>query len=144
MASTAATYRDAAKEHLGRADELFAIGSYYLAHYIAGLAVECHLRAYLMRKTDEWDPNHDIGYLARKSGFYDIVSAKRSAALSANIATVNSRWRSNQRYSSDRQFLDYMNQIKAEFNKPGERWKNLARTLQNAAHEVINEGELRW
>lgn len=144
MPSTEETYRIAAREHLARAQEQFSDGSYYLTHYLSGLAVECHLRAHLLRKTREFDSRHDLELLARESGFYSVVSSERASDFSSIFTKVNKRWRSNHRYYSERQLLDYLTSIKAEFNVRGGRWKNLARTLLNCAYEVIKQGELKW
>ena len=144
MTSTENTYRAAAKEHLSRAQDQFDNGEYFLSHYLAGLAVECHLRAYVRRKTKIFDSRHDLQWLAKESGFYNIVPENMTSHFSTIFATVNIRWRSNYRYYSNRQFLDYMNGIQAEFNAPGDRWKNLARRLLNGAYEVIGQGEAKW
>ncbi|MDR3710425.1 MAG: HEPN domain-containing protein [Capsulimonadaceae bacterium] len=141
MASTANTYRTAANEHLGRAQEQFDSGGYVLAHYLAGLAIECHLRAYLRRKTSVFDSRHDLQLLAKESGFLEIVATDRIFHF---IVTANTRWRSNHRYYSERQLLDYMNELRAEFNNRGDRWKNLSRALLNAAYEIIGQGEAKW
>jgi len=37
-----------------------------------------------------------------------------------------------------------MTEIKAEFNVPGNRWKNLGRTVQNLAYDIVNQGEAKW
>jgi HEPN domain-containing protein len=144
MPSTAQTYRDAAKENLLRAQESFDDENYFLAHYLFGLAVECHLRAYLRKKTHIFDSGHDLRDLANESGFYDIVPADQADEFAKKFAILNLRWRSNHRYYSERQFLDYMAEIKAEFNRPGNRWKNLARAVQNRAYDIINQGEAKW
>ncbi|GAB4467368.1 MAG: hypothetical protein OHK0029_39280 [Armatimonadaceae bacterium] len=146
--STAQSYRDAAKEHLGRADRLFENNEYFLAHYIAGLAVECHLRAYVRRATKEFDSRHDLNGLAKESGFYDLVPLKQVESFSVKFSILNARWRSNHRYFSERQFLDYMNEPNAmaqeDFQARGNKWKNLSRTVLNLAHEIINLGEAKW
>lgn len=146
--STAQTYRDAAKEHLGRADQLWDEEQYFLAHYVAGLAVECHLRAYLRQVTKEFDARHDLNGLAKESGFYDIVPAKRVENFSVKFSLLNARWRSNHRYYSERQFLDYMNQPNAQAQEDiqarGDKWKNLSRTVVSTAHDIINQGEAKW
>ena len=98
----------------------------------------------MRRNSPEFDPRHDIALLAKNSGYYEIVSADRAPILSASVSVVNTRWRSNQRFYSERELLDYMTEIKAEFGRPGDRWKNAARTLLNASHEIINQGELKW
>jgi hypothetical protein len=144
MASTEQTYREAAKEHLSRAYDEFDDGAYYLSHYLSGLAVECYRRAYLRRKTSEFDSRHDLQMLAKESGFYGIVPQGQALHFSTIFATMNLRWRSNHRYYSERQLLDYLGDIRAEFNTRGDRWKNLARTVLRGASEVIEQGEAKW
>lgn len=125
--STADTYRVAALEHLNRAFRLHDSEEYFLAHFVAGLAVECYLRAYLRLLTDEFNSRHDLRELAKEANFYRIVPRNLEASFSADFETLNLRWRSNHRYYSERQLLDYMNDIRAEFNQSGNRWKNLSR-----------------
>ena len=144
MASTAQTYRDAAIENLARAQDNFERERYFLAHYLFGLAVECHLRAYLRKRTNVFDSGHDLRDLAKEADFYAIVPTERVDEFSRKFVILNLRWRSNHRYYSERQFLDYMTEIKAEFSISGNRWKNLARTVQNLAYEIINQGETKW
>ncbi|MCC6442240.1 MAG: HEPN domain-containing protein [Armatimonadetes bacterium] len=144
MPSTEESYRVAAKEHLERAQNLFNTESYYLAHYLGGLAIECHLRAWLRRRTDKFDSRHDLDRLAKESGFYAVIPYSQNQEFGSTFGTANERWRSNHRYYSERQLLDYMNNIRAEFNVSGNRWKNLARTLLNCARKVINQGEAKW
>ena len=142
--STAESYRAAAREHLERADRLHASEEFFLAHYMSGLAVECHLRAHLRLLTSEFDARHDLEKLAEEAGFTSIVPQNLEAAFSIKFETLNRRWRSNQRYYTERQFLDYMTTIRAEFHQGGNRWKNLSRTILNLAHEIINQGEAKW
>lgn len=144
MASTGQTYRVAAREHLERAQELFDDGSYFLAHYLSGLAIECHLRAWLRRNTNEFDSRHDLELLAIESGFYGVVANERVSDFSSIFTVVNKRWRSNHRYYSERQLLDYLPSIKAEFGARGNRWKNLTRKILNSAYTIIKEGEAKW
>jgi HEPN domain-containing protein len=144
MSSTEQTYLLAAREHLERAQVLFDNESYFLAHYLSGLAIECHLRAWLRRNTSDFDSRHDLELLAKESGFYRIVGKARVSDFSPIFTMVNKRWRSNHRYYSERQLLDYLSEIKAEFGIRGNRWKNLARKLLNGAYTIIKEGEAKW
>jgi hypothetical protein len=98
----------------------------------------------LLRKTNEFEARHDLRLLAKMSGFYQIVPAIRARHFVSIFETVNQRWRSNHRYYSERQLLDFMNAIRAEHNIRGERWKNLSRTIYNGAFEIIKQGEELW
>ncbi len=144
MFCTEETYRAAAKEHLARAQDLFDGRSYYLTHYLSGLAVECHLRGWLLRRRRDFESRHDLQQLAKESGYYDAVPSGQLGRFSALFVLMNTRWRSNHRYYSERQLLDYLSGIKAEFRVPGERWRNLARRVLGHAHEIINQGEQEW
>lgn len=146
MSSTEKTYRDAAKEHLERAQNLFNDGSYFLAHYMSGLAVECHLRAWRYRATKEFESRHDLRLLAKESGFNNLIPTARDKEFSSMFGVLNLRWRSNHRYYSERQLLDYWSssEVKAEFNVRGERWKNAARTILDYSYEIIKQGEIKW
>jgi len=145
MASTEETYRMAAREHLAKAQDLFENGSYYLAHYLSGLAIECHLRAWLERETGKFERSHDLKLLAEKSHFYRVISAQRLSHFSSVFAIANLRWRSNHRYWPERQFFQYMNDIKAEYQARGGTWKaKIACAMLGCAYEIVNEGETQW
>ena len=81
MKSTAETYFDASLEHLLLAQELHREGRYAPTHFFAGLAVECMLRACLLKETDAFESRHDIIASARESRFFDLVTARRSRRL---------------------------------------------------------------
>ena len=142
--STAETYRFAAREHLERAFRLHENEDYFLAHFVAGLAVECHLRAYMRTQSNEFNARHDLRELAKEADFYGIVPRHREEEFHADFVMLNLRWRSNHRYYSRRQFLDYMTEIKAEFRESGDRWKNISRRLLGLAEKIIEQGEAKW
>lgn len=80
MTFGADSYKAAAHEHVNAARELYNRQRYALAHYVAGLAVECMLRAYRCRIDSVFDSRHDLHDLARKSGFLDIVPGESDQA----------------------------------------------------------------
>lgn len=110
--------------------------------------MECYLRAFLRQATDTFDSRHDLIGLAKESGFYDIVPQTRVADFSAKFGLLHNRWRSEHRYFSERQFLDFMNeanvQAQGDLRGRGDKWKNLSHTVLNIAHGVINQGEKNW
>lgn len=99
---------------------------------------------HLQRAQNEFDARHDLRELAKEARFFDTIPEKQEADFSEKFSLLNLRWRSSHRYYSERQFLDYMTSITAEFNVKGERWKNLARTALNLAYDIINQGEAKW
>ena len=144
MTFTAESYRSAALEHLRRAQDFHAQGEFFLAHYFSGVAVECLLRAYLLRISPEFDSRHDLYQLARESHFFDLVPYDLQAEYGAKFATLNLRWRSNHRYATEKQWRDFLSGLKADFGMKGFRAKNNSRTLLNIAYDVINLGDEKW
>jgi HEPN domain-containing protein len=98
---TSNTYREAALEHLKRAQILYVSEQFFLAHFLSGLAVECMLRAYRLRIDRELDSRHDLRELAKSACFYDLIPAVLQSDYGAKFALLNERWRSNQRYMSE-------------------------------------------
>jgi HEPN domain-containing protein len=142
--STAETYRSAAVEHLASAQWLHEHQRYYLSHYLSGLAVECILRAYLRRITREFDARHDIEELASQARFFDLVPYDLHARFGAAFLTINLRWRSSQRYMSDRELWSYLSSIRADFGRRGDRRKLNSRTMLNLAYEIVRLGDRKW
>jgi HEPN domain-containing protein len=146
MKSTVKTYREAAKAHLERAQVELDGKQYYLAHYLSGLAVECHLRAWLRRKTNQFDARHNIERLARESGYYNHLPKTQEDALSAVLGEISVRWRSDHRFFSVLRLLGHFNAIRAEMNSNGlsDRWERLARRLFDDANIIIEQGDKKW
>ncbi len=144
MDFTAESYRAAALEHMERAQEFHAEGRYFLAHYFAGVAVECLLRAYLLRINPEFDSRHDLYQLARSSGFFNLVPYNLQPVYSSKFAVLNLRWRSNHRYATEEQWRSYLSGLKADFSMKGERVKNNSRTVLNIAYDIVSLGDKKW
>ena len=66
-------YYEAAKEHKALAQELHEAGRYVMAHYLAGLAVECILRAYHYRLSPVFSGRHNLQTLYWDAQFDDVV-----------------------------------------------------------------------
>ncbi len=143
MKSTADTYHDAAQEHLVTAQELHEAGNYYLSHYIAGLAVECMLRAFL-RAEDKFDADHNLAQLAEKANFYEYIPTHQWEQFAAKFTQMNVRWRSNHRFFAQSEVRRYLRSVGADAGAKGDTFKNNSRTLLNLAIEVLNQGEASW
>lgn len=143
MKSTADSYFAAALEHIATARQLHEAGDYYLAHYLAELAVECRLRAYL-RNAERFDADHNVDQLAQKSGFYNIVPLFQRETYGVKFFEINRRWRSAHRYFTATKVQGYLFSVSAEAGAKGDLFKNSSRTLLNLSLEIINLGELKW
>src|ERR1035438_940747 len=98
MAHTAETYREAAGEMASLARDLHSREQYAVAHYLAGLAVECVLRAYRVRRDPQFDSRHDIIELVKEAKFYDFVPDESQAKVTEAVHTVARRWSNDHRY----------------------------------------------
>lgn len=144
MDFTAESYRITSLEHMARAQEFHAEGRYFLAHYFAGVAVECLLRAYLLRISPEFDARHDLYQLARSSRFFDFVPYELQREYGFKFTTLNLRWRSSHRYATEEQWRGYLSGLKADFSLKGERTKNNSRTALNIAYDIVSLGDNKW
>ena len=109
---TAQSYRDAAQEHPGHARFLhYDARQYALAHYIAGVAIECILRAHGLRADDEFTGRHDLVQLAGRADFFRLARSVKEDECASQVAEANLRWRSSHRYVTEAQLLSYLNRL---------------------------------
>lgn len=140
----AKVYRDAAIEHITVARELYETGRYVLANYVAGLAVECMLRAYRYRIDPNFDARHDVERLFKLAKFNDLVPAADIGALSAALGDVLAYW------SNDHRFLSLAALQKRWADRglyrgiKGSVVKELVRRTLNAAERIVATGAARW
>ena len=147
MKSTANGYFFAAREHLLRADEFFRSEREdrdYLTHYFSGLAVECVLRAYLRKQTDEFDSSHSLLHLAHRANFYDLVPVKKVEEYATIMAELTRRWNANHRYFSASDVKTHLHDLKADADQKGEQFRNNARYALVQATEIVRLGERKW
>ncbi len=127
MPSDKKTYWEAAQQHLEKAQKQFDDKSYYLSHYLSGLAVECHFRAWYRLKTTDFVSSHSLAHWAAISDFRDLIPREMSEELSTALDILNKRWLSNHRFYPERQFYQYMRTVNAEKKEMGDRWKEIHR-----------------
>src|SRR5579884_1577441 len=94
----AITYRDAAVEHIPVAEELYDRRRFVLASYVAGLAVECILRAYRLMIDPEFDSRHDLEKLYALARFIDIAPPEKVEQVTAALETVTELWSNEFRF----------------------------------------------
>ncbi len=144
MAISANNYFSAALEHLASAQWLHDQKQFALAHYLAGTSVECMLRAYLRRTSDEFDPRHDLERLASASRFFDHIPVALHTEYGQALQQLNRRWRSSQRYLAAQGLWSYLSEIKVDRGLKGDRRKNHSRAMLNLAHQIVKWGETKW
>lgn len=140
----AKVYRDAAIEHISVARELYENGRLVLANYVAGLSVECMLRAYRHMIDPTFDSRHDVGRLYRLAEFNDVAPVSDVGSFSAALGVVILYW------SNDHRFLSYAGLRKRWSNRgwyrgiEGDFVKELVRRTLNAAEQIVGTGAGRW
>lgn len=146
MRFTAQAYRDAALEHVAAARELYdaATPRYALAHYVAGLAVECMLRAYRYRIDAEFDERHDLSVLYKAARFEEIVPDDLREAIGTARGVVVSQWQNNQRFCSEDFLRAFLKRAALDRGIKGDYVKERTRRIINAAFELVSLGDRQW
>jgi HEPN domain-containing protein len=144
MKLTADEYRRAALDHVDEARLLYEENRYVLAHYIAGLAVECIFRAYAVRNGEPFEGRHDLSKWFELARFDEVIAASRSETVSAAYNVVVTQWSSTQRYYSDGFLRAYFRNAHLDRGIKGDAVKELTRRIIEAALEVVTEGKVRW
>jgi len=147
MNFTADVYRTAAEEHVNAARQLYTMERYVLAHYVAGLAVECLFRAYKSRRNPAapFDEHHGLHELAEAGRFYDLVPEKL-AEIRAALGDVVTRWLNNHRYRSEGALRAFLKEKKLDRGLPRgtDVLKENSRRIVNAALQLVRLGVSQW
>jgi hypothetical protein len=140
----AQVYRDAAGEHITVAQELYNAGRYVLANYLAGLSVECMLRAYRHMVDPNFDSRHDLDRLYSVARFADATPKRHIESITAALGTVMLLW------SNDHRFLT-LSALRKRWAERGlfkgirgNFEKELVRRTVNAAEQIVAIGAARW
>jgi hypothetical protein len=138
-------YRQAAKEHAVAATALYSQGNFVLAAYVAGLSVECMLRAYQVRINPEFDARHDLLALYGNSRFRRIFPLGRAGDYSAMMGMIATLWSSAHRYRSERSLRALWKRMRFDRQvRKGDFLKELTRRMVSAAAELVTLGVQQW
>ena len=144
MKVTAQSYREAAVTHVQAAQNLLDARQYPVANYLAGLSVECILRAYSNHLDATFDARHDLRRWYEKSGLESVVSTKQRAEISTALSIVSSQWNNSQRYYSIELYRAEIKQAKLDRSIKGDPVKEVTRRTVDAALEIVVVGEAQW
>ncbi len=146
MKFTAEAYRQAALEHVATARELYDadLPRYALAHYVAGLAVECMLRAYRHRIDPEFDERHDLRALYKAARFDEIVPPALQEQIGTARSIVDSQWQNNHRFCSEEYLRSFFKRGALDRGIRGDFLKERTRRIVNAAFEIVSTGNKQW
>lgn len=137
-------YRTAAMQRVHEARALHDQQLHGLALYVAGVAVECILRAYRARRGMQFSERHDLGELLKESGIVEFVSDKTRQTLPAHLGTVWANWNNDYRFGHDELIRATLKKQKANKMIKGDPLKELSRQTVNAALEVVTQGASQW
>ena len=138
----AETYKEAAQEHKTLAVELHAAGRYVMAHYVAGLAVECILRAYQYRLNPVFSGRHDLQALYRDAQFASIVAPAEEQKITSALIEVVRWWSNSHRYRSERALRVFLR--RANLGQTGKFVRESSRRIVDAAIVMVDQGVLKW
>lgn len=141
---TPVVYRTASQEHATAALLLFEHRQYVLAHYVAGLGVECIIRAYRTKLAAPFDERHDLYELARAARFFDLFPSARVRALSAAFGTVAAQWVNTHRFRSESALRKFLTERKLYMGVKGDLLHARTRLIVNAAFELVTMGVTQW
>lgn len=159
MDFTADHYFRAGVERMSQAQHLYREGAgfYSLAMYAAGLAVECLLRAYMVKQKREFESRHDLILLFKESGILAVDADKLKAkgltdeqiqthqkVLWSSVNDVFILWRNNYRFASEARLLTHLKKMKLYKGAKGDILKAKAYDLLKAAQRFIDKGVLQW
>lgn len=159
MDFTADHYFRASVERMSQAQHLYRQGEgyYALAMYTAGLAVECLLRAYMVKRRREFESRHDLLLLFKESGILDVDADKLKAkgltegqiqahqrSLWTSVNTVFILWRNNYRFASEARLLAHLKKMKMYRGVKGSLLKAKTHDLLGAAQIFIDKGVFQW
>jgi hypothetical protein len=159
MDFTADHYFRASVERMNQAHRLYREGEgyYALAMYTAGLAVECLLRAYMVKRKREFESRHDLLLLFKESGILgvnpdrlktkdlteeQIQSHQKTLKVAVNDVVI--LWRNNYRFASEARLLAYLKQKKLYRGTTGNLLKAKASDLLKADQRFIDKGVFQW
>ena len=107
-------YIDGAGERIGAASAMYAQCRFVDAIYLAGVAVECVLRAFATEETNEFDARHDLSRLVKAPTIERFVGEKKRQVISASLGEVWARWKNNYRYIGDTRLRGELRQLQLD------------------------------
>jgi hypothetical protein len=137
-------YIEGASERIGAAYAMYASARFVDALYLAGVAVECVLRAYATDESDEFEARHDLLRLLKTATLERFVGQKKSQTISAALGEVWARWKNNYRYASDSRLRTEIKRLQLDRGIKGDALKENARVALENALTIVNKGTFQW
>ena len=137
---SAETYIRAAEERIRQARELVRPDQYALAHYLAGVAVECVIRAFRVRANAHFDAKHHLPNLIKQSEFYDFLSPRVAPQVAASVFEVERRWDNLHRYRDVSALRHWLTERRLHQGVRGDVVKHSRDAIVEAALDIVTKG----
>jgi len=134
-------YLDASFNRIDSARKLHMQGRYSDAIYLAGVSVECLLRAFI---THKFDKRHDLQDLFKESSLEALIPDKRRREVGSWLGIIWARWKNNYRYVSDDRLQAEFKRLKHDRGISGNFLKENSRLVINCAYKLRILGEQQW
>ncbi len=144
MRIEAKDYVEVALERLNEANLLYEKSRYALALYVAGVAVESLLRAYIVRSDPKFEAAHDLFLLLSASNLRSLVAPAESQQVFTAITALFRRWRNDLRYTSNARLRRLLKKSKLDRGRRGDFLKENCRTAIVAATLTLKIGVAKW
>jgi HEPN domain-containing protein len=158
MQFRAEEYYQASLERMQQAIDLHrGGGSFALAIYCAGLAVEAMLRAFRWVEDTSFEGRHDLNDLLKASGLLkvdDEYMRRRgdddeaiqtwSRQLRAAVNEVVALWHNNLRFASEKSLKAHLNRLDRLKGVKGDPLKKNSQDLIAAARMIVDRGVVLW
>jgi len=143
MTFNAVQYREAAVSRIEVARRLHSDGSYSEAIYLAGVAVECLLRSFMLQVDPQFEGRHDLRDLYKKAQLAELIHEKDRKKAAAWLGDVWARWKNNYRYASDDRLRSEFHSLGYDRGVRGDFLKENSRIVVDSALELKTLGERR-
>ncbi|MDZ7290881.1 MAG: HEPN domain-containing protein [candidate division KSB1 bacterium] len=144
MRIEATDYVDAAKERLSEANLHYEKARSSLALYMAGVAVESLLRAYIRHLEPKLEAAHNLSLLLKASNLRDYTTLTEHQQISAAIADLAGRWRNDLRHTSNDRLRRRLKRLKLHRNIRGDFLKENCRVAIESATVILKIGVSKW
>lgn len=136
-------YFQAAQTHPKMTRDLLEAQQHFAAHYFAGVAIECMLRAHGVPAGVTFDSSHSLMYWAEKSNLLAPNDEANSLPSRGPIIEANYRWRANQRYMTPKMLDTHLHGLGLDKIR-GDRIKYSANRMLEIAARIIELGVKAW
>jgi hypothetical protein len=151
-------YFETAVERMRQAQFLYREGnSFALSIYVAGVAVECLLRAFKGRRDPGIDEKHHLLRLFQASGMLSVDRSKLLAkgwtdeqidnhlrSLQLAVNDIFRLWGNNYRFASEDRLRAHLKRLSGYEKTKGDYLKEQARRFLISTQQFVDKGVIQW